>query len=317
MTTLNIHLLRKEALRLGFEVCGIARTHPVESQVSEAFYRWVEYGKQAGMEYMTRYSEQRMNPTALLPNCRSIICVAMNYYPIQRIDEKEYQLAYYAYGRDYHDLMKERLYKLFQFIQVHYPEANGRICCDTAPLLERYWAVEAGLGWIGKNTQLILPQLGSYFFLGELLLDITFEDADYGVPHKNHCGTCHRCLDACPTGALEAPHCLNANHCLSYLTIEHRGEFPENISSLQQNRIYGCDSCAQACPWNRFARPSSEESLQASKLLLSMRKDNWHQLSREEYQLLFKGSAVKRAKWEGLMRNIHSAQKESETSTSK
>ena len=179
---------------------------------------------------------------------------------------------------------------------------QGRIFCDTAPILERYWAWRTGLGWIGKNTQLIIPHAGSCFFLGEIILD---READnYDSPQRNQCGSCTRCLDTCPTKALDAPFRLNSERCLSYLTIEYRGELSLNTGKKMGNKIYGCDECLKACPWNRFATPCRTAEFQPSPSLLSMKKDDWHSLSEEQYKTIFKGSAVKRAKYSGLMRNI-------------
>ena len=179
---------------------------------------------------------------------------------------------------------------------------QGRLFCDTAPVLERYWAWRAGLGWIGKNTQLIIPKTGSCFFLGEIIINV---DADqYDTPQTNHCGTCTRCMDACPTQALKAPFRLNAKNCLSYLTIEHRSDLPPKLGLKMSKKIYGCDECQTACPWNRFATPCRTPEFAPSPSLLNMRKEDWHRLTEEQYRVLFKGSAVKRAKYEGLMRNI-------------
>ena len=179
---------------------------------------------------------------------------------------------------------------------------NARPFCDTAPILERYWAYRAGLGWIGKNTQLIIPHTGSCFFLGEIILNI--EADHYDSPQESHCGSCTRCLNACPTKAIEAPYRLNSARCLSYLTVEHRGNIPSDLGQKMGKKIYGCDDCQRICPWNRFAKPTKVVEFHPSPTLLSMRKEDWHQLTEEQYKALFKGSAVKRAKYSGLIRNI-------------
>ena len=199
--------------------------------------------------------------------------------------------------------MREKLAALFRFIQESdVPELNGRMFCDTAPVPERYWAWRAGLGWIGKNTQLIIPHAGSTFFLGELFLNA--EADTYDRPQPNRCGRCNRCLQACPTKALETPYNLNAHRCLSYLTIENKSEIPDSIAPFMGNRVYGCDECQKACPWNRFATPCRTPELQPSPEFMNMKKEDWKQLSEEKYRALFKGSAVKRAKYSGLIRNI-------------
>lgn len=255
------------------------------------------------MAYMANHFDKRCDPALLVEGTRCVVSVALNYYPATQLPEDEYQFAWYAYGMDYHDFMREKLTTLFRFIQESdVPELDGRVFCDTAPVPERYWAWRAGLGWIGKNTQLIIPHAGSAFFLGELFLNT--EADTYDRPRPNRCGTCNRCLQACPTQALEAPYGLDARRCLSYLTIENKGEIPASISPLMGNRVYGCDECQKACPWNRFATPCRTPELQPSPEFMNMKKEDWQQLSEEKYRTLFKGSAVKRAKYSGLIRNI-------------
>lgn len=296
--------IKAEALRIGFSACGIAPAEIIDKATGHRFTQWLEKGKHAKMSYMENYRDKRLNPRLLVEGARSIISVALNYYPRQTLKEDQYQFGWYAYGKDYHDIMKEKLNALFTFIQTQ-TTANGRVFCDTAPILERYWAWQAGLGWIGKNTQLIIPQAGSCFFLGEILLDI---ELDYDLPMTEQCGSCKRCMDACPTKALEAPHQLDANKCLSYLTIENRGDIPSVYTTKMGNKIYGCDECQKACPWNRFATACTVPELQPSEAFLSMTKEEWSALTEEEYRKLFKGSAVKRAKYEGITRNIKAAE---------
>ena len=304
-------IIRSEALKLGFHACGLARAEAVDKPTVAFFAHWLGKGKQAGMEYMQRYADIRLDPCLLMEGAKTIVSLALNYCPTEYIPAEEYQIAWYAYGRDYHDVMKTKLRELLAVVQQFYPTLHGRICCDTAPILERYWAWRAGLGWIGKHTQLIVPHAGSYFFLGELILD---EEADcYDAPMVNRCGTCTRCLDACPGQALEAPYTLCAGRCLSYLTIEHRGDFPTNMNLQLGQRIYGCDECQRVCPWNRYAMPTNVEEFTPSAALLHMRREEWRNLTLEQYRSLFKGSAVKRAKYEGLMRNIRTVASEEES----
>ena len=291
--------IKAEALRLGFAACGIAEVAPAES---EAIYfdTWLANGMHAGMTFMENYRNVRLNPAGLLEGARSIISVALNYYPADLQPQDVPQLAYYAYGRDYHDVIKEKLNELVDYIRREV-SINARCFTDSAPILERYWAWKAGLGWIGKNTHLIIPGKGSFFFLGEIVTDlILIPDR----PMESMCGKCTRCMEACPTSAIEAPRTLNAGKCISYLTIENRNEIPEKLAPLIGNRIYGCDTCQQVCPWNRFARPTTEESFKMKEELAEMTADKWYALSREQYTRIFKGSAVKRAKYEGLLRNI-------------
>ncbi|WP_373274228.1 tRNA epoxyqueuosine(34) reductase QueG [Prevotella histicola] len=309
--------IKAEAQRLGFFACGIAKAAPVEENVAEAYRKWLENGEEASMAYMTNYLEKRLNPALLVPGVRSIVSLAMNYAPAQQLPEGEYQLAAYALGQDYHDLMKQRLRELA--VNIGAPmelfqkgkkpqsadekeETGWGIFCDTAPVLERYWAQKAGLGWVGRNHQLIIPHAGSMFFLGEVFLPFAVDV--YDTPMQSRCGSCHRCIDACPTHAIIPDEDFHADRCLSYQLIENRGELSDEAKAAMGNTIYGCDRCQTACPWNRFATPNMEPALQPKPELLSMSKEAWHNLSVEDYRRLFKGSAVKRVKFDGLKRNI-------------
>ncbi len=229
---------------MGFSACGVAKVEAAESEIGY-YDRWIAKGYQAGMSYMANHRAIRLHPEGLLEGARTIISVALNYYPSQKLPTEAPQIAYYAYGKDYHAVVKERLRQLWKALG---EPAEMRCFTDSAPLFERYWAWKAGLGWIGKNGCLILPHQGSFFFLGEIVT--TVEADNYDQPQRNRCGTCRRCLDACPTGALAEARCLNANKCLSYLTIEHRGELPDEQAALLGNRLYGCDTCQLVCPWN-------------------------------------------------------------------
>ncbi|MEG2854380.1 tRNA epoxyqueuosine(34) reductase QueG [Bacteroides sp.] len=304
--------IKAEALRLGFSACGIASADAVDKTTAMAFHNWINGEKQAGMAYMKNYTDKRLDPRLLMDGTQSIISVALNYYPVEQLPHNGYQLAWYAYGRDYHDILKAKLTQLQECILEQFPDSISRVFCDTAPILERYWAWRTGLGWIGKNTQLIIPHAGSCFFLGEIFID-RIADA-YDTPLASHCGSCTRCLNACPTNALESPYLLNAERCLSYLTIEHRGDIPPAEARKMGNKIYGCDECQKACPWNRFATPCQTPELHPSPALLSMQKSDWHSLTVEQYKALFKGSAVKRAKYEGMVRNIVTASSQSAVS---
>lgn len=337
MSINNVHdisnNIKAEALRLGFSACGIAKAESVDENTANRFRKWLADGSNADMKYLENNLEKRLDPTLLMPNAKSIICLAMNYYPEQKLDEEQYQFAFYAYGQDYHDVLKAKIREL---IKNYYPEAlqlkgektvedaeKIRICVDTVPFLDRYWAYKAGLGWIGKNGNLIIPKAGSFFFLGAIIVDIELE---YDTPMENHCGTCQRCIDACPTRALREPYYIDARKCLSYLTIEHRGDFdfntfsqdnietthyPQMVNDKSANGIYiyGCDRCQLACPYNRFAQPTKIKEFSPKSEFLSMCPSDWTTLTIEQYRALFKGSAVKRAKYEGLMRNINSIQK--------
>lgn len=289
--------IKAEAHALGFFACGVAKAEPVDAVHAASFNRWLDNGGHAGMEYMARNADKRLDPQQLMPGVKSIVCVALNYAPAKRMPQGEPQIAAYALGKDYHDIMKARLHTLAARLGI----TDYRAFCDTAPVLERYWAMRAGLGWLGRNRQLIIPHAGSMFFLGELFLCVELE---YDGPIKQRCGTCRACIDACPTKALCHDGTFCSSRCLSYLTIENRGDIPPAMAECMGDMFYGCDRCQDACPWNRFAMPTDDPQLQPAPELLGMTRNDWRQLTIEQYRSLFKGSAVKRAKYEGLMRNI-------------
>lgn len=291
--------IKAEAQTLGFFACGLVKAEPVSKECVATFNSWLDVKGHADMEYMSRNVEKRFDPELLMPSVKCIVSVALNYAPARRLPEGQYQFASYALGLDYHDIVKSRLHTLASRLGI----TEYRAFCDTAPVLERYWAMQAGLGWIGRNHQLIIPHAGSMFFLGELFIG-TESDA-YDSPIKSRCGTCHACLDACPTGAISKDKPFNSSKCLSYLTIENRGDIPTEAAKKMGNCIYGCDRCQDSCPWNRFATPTNDTQLTPKPELLEMTSADWQQLSVERYRLLFKGCAVKRAKYEGLIRNIH------------
>lgn len=293
--------IKDHAASIGFDACGICEAEKIEVIESNHYQEWIDKGYQANMDYMARNIDKRCDPTLLVDNAKSIISIALNYYPQEKQAESVPQFAYYAYGKDYHDIMKAKLQTLFDYIKTLIPNVNGRVFCDTAPVLERYWAAKAGLGFIGKNTLLIIPKRGSYFFLGEIIVDVQLS---YDTPLDLSCGKCTRCLDACPTGAIEKPHLLNAKKCISYQTIENKGEIDLDVAPLLNNRMYGCDICQQICPWNRYARPHSTPEFTPNPEFLSMDHKSIASMKVEDYQRIFKGSAVKRAKYSGLMRNF-------------
>ena len=323
--------IKVEAERLGFFACGIARAEPVDAETAAAVRGWISKGSQATMDYMANYTEKRLNPCLLVPGTKSIVSLAMNYAPAQTMPETEYQLAAYAYGQDYHDVMKAKLRQLAALIANKFegesdsevgendgnstaittpktnetseePAGEIRVFVDTAPVLERYWAQRAGLGWIGKNHQLIIPRAGSMFFLGEIFLPYEFESYDSPMPSR--CGNCRRCIEACPTCAITDEWGFDSEKCLSYQLIENRGELSEQAKQSMGTTIYGCDRCQTACPWNKFATPNTTPEFQPKSELLAMTKADWHNLTIDEYRALFKGSAVKRVKFDGLKRNI-------------
>lgn len=294
--------IKSEAERLGFDICGIAKAEAVTDGVACAYNCWIEQQKHGTMQYLERNCEKRFDPTKLVEGCKSIVVVAMNYAPQEPVEG----IAAYAIGNDYHKVVKDRLFMLLNSINTIQP-TKGRAFCDSAPVLERYWAVKAGLGWIGCNRQLIIPGKGSCFFLGELLIDAELE---YDAPFTaNHCGYCHKCIDNCPTGALTTDG-FDARKCLSYLTIEYRGELPENIGEKMGNSFYGCDCCLKACPHNRFSTPNSILEFKPKAELQEMDMEKWRRLTKEKYDALFEESAVERCGYEQLMRNISALKEE-------
>lgn len=305
VTQIQSSQIKAEALRLGFDACGIAKAEPIRQEVAEEFREWLRQGHHASMQYMENHLEKRLNPQLLMEGVRSIVCVALNYKPSAKQNQEGYQLAAYALGRDYHDIVKEKLHQLAAYIIRQWEDekqpVSYRAFTDSAPVMERYWAMQAGIGWIGRHHQLIIPKSGSMFFLGELFLNIPLA---YDHPAMSHCGNCTRCIEACPTGALTAEGPFRAERCLSYLTIENREEIPPEMKDKMGSTIYGCDRCQQACPWNTMGAPTREPALQPKEELMTMTREQWQHLSEEDYRRLFKGSAVKRAKYSGLMRNI-------------
>ena len=305
--------LKAEAQRLGFSAGGVARACPVDEATARSYRDWIAAGGHADMKYLENNMDKRLDPTLLLPGARSIIVVAMSYAPARRIPSNEYQIAAYAYGKDYHDVMKERL-RILSDSSLFTLHSSLKLCVDTVPVLERYWAQQAGLGFLGRNHQLIIPKAGSMFFLGVIVT--TALSDHYDAPMENRCGTCRRCIDACPTGALVLDACsmFDSKRCLSYQTIENREAIDKAVKPKLGLSIYGCDRCQQVCPWNRFAQPTAIPEFMPSEALLQMKRADWQQLSVDRYRQLFKGSAVKRAKYEGLMRNIRAVSEREQSS---
>ncbi|MBN2172554.1 MAG: tRNA epoxyqueuosine(34) reductase QueG [Bacteroidales bacterium] len=299
--------IKQKAKELGFYDCGIAKAGFIKGD-AERLKKWLDEGKQAEMAYMENHFEKRTDPGKLLEGAKSVISVLYNYYPHEHLkEENNYKISRYAYGTDYHLVLKKKLKKLIVFIKTIKADVSARAFVDSAPVLERSWAARAGLGWIGKNTCLITKEQGSYFFIGEIVTDLELDYDRKMVP--NHCGGCTRCLDACPTRALSKDG-LDANKCISYWTIEFKGEsLPDSLQDNFGDWIFGCDVCQQICPWNRLSEPHNEPKFDLTQELLKMRKPDWEKLSEIEFVEVFKGSAVKRTKYKGLMRNIHFVKK--------
>lgn len=304
--------IKAEAFRLGFSAFGAAPVEKVASTHIQYQQAWTDANYAADMEYLKRNTEVRQNPHLLLEEAKTIICLALSYTPPaeeRNLESERWQLAWYARGEDYHRVMRRKLEELLHWLKETTETTqtdfsfSGRCFCDTAPLMERYWAWRCGLGWIGKNHQLIIPRQGSAFFLGELIINAQLDIYNSPFP-ENFCGTCTRCLDACPTGALNNPHGLDARKCLSYLTIEHRGPIPDLEASKMFPCFYGCDRCQAVCPHIKYADATTIAEFQERPAIREMTKNKWKNLDRETYQALFSHSAVKRVKYEGLIRNI-------------
>ena len=299
-----------EAERMGFDACGIAQATALEEE-SAHVEQWLESDCEGEMGYLTRNKEKRYDPRLLVEGTKSIVTVLYNYYPKQRIgDSDKFKIAKYAYGADYHDVLKRKMHQLLEGIEAQTGKLEGtRLFVDSAPVLDRAWAVRCGLGFIGKNTTLIHPKKGSFFFIGHLFLPLELEGT--GKPLTNRCGRCTKCLDACPSGALEAPFHIDARKCISYLTIEYKGSLAGIDPKTFNGWMYGCDICQDVCPYNRFALPNREPEFQPSERLIAMHDEDWERLSKEDFDALFKHSAVQRAGYEGLKRNIDFISEES------
>ena len=288
---------------MGFDACGIASATVLESE-SALVEQWLDEGHEGEMSYLTRNKEKRYDPRLLVEGTKSIVTVLYNYYPKQQIgDGEHFKIAKYAYGADYHDVLKRKLRQLLERIETQTGKLDGvRVFVDSAPVLDRAWAVRCGLGFVGKNTTLIHPKKGSFFFIGHLFLPVAL--AETGQELTNRCGRCTKCLDACPTHALEAPFHIDARKCISYLTIEYKGGLADMDPDTFKGWMYGCDICQDVCPYNRFALPNLEPEFQPSERLMAMHEDDWKNLTEADFEVLFKRSAVQRAGYEGLKRNI-------------
>lgn len=295
-------LVKEEAARLGFDACGIA----IATQLDEDARRleeWLSKGYNSGMQYMERYFDLRIDPRKLVPGARSVITLSLNYFPAEKQSPLAPKIAKYAYGTDYHYVIKDKLNQLLQFINENIGEVAGRGFVDSAPVLERSWAVRSGLGWIGKNANVLTRTSGSFFFIATLITDLDLiPDAAFAT---DHCGTCTRCIDACPTEAIVAPGEVDANKCISYLTIELKDALiPSELHSKMDGWMVGCDVCQDVCPWNRFSKPNREPSFAPIPEILDLSLHQWEDLTEEAFKKIFKNSPLKRSKWAGIQRNI-------------
>jgi epoxyqueuosine reductase len=296
------NLIKTEAKKLGFMFCGIAKAEFLEEEAPR-LEAWLNKGMQGEMQYMENHFDKRLDPRLLVDGARSVISLGLNYYTedIQQ-DPSSPKISRYAYGADYHHVIKDKLRELLYIINEKIGEVNGRAFVDSAPVLDKVWAKKAGMGWIGKNTNLISKKTGSFFFLAELIVDIELE---YDIePTADHCGSCTRCIDACPTEAIVAPYIVDGSRCISYLTIELKNEIPTEFKGKMDNWMFGCDVCQDVCPWNKFSVLNQEPAFAPHTELLGMTQTDWQDITLDVFQKVFKTSAVKRTKFSGLKRNI-------------
>lgn len=306
-------IVKKLSAELGFSFCGIAKAEFLEDEAPR-LETWLKKNYQGSMQYLENHFDKRLDPRLLVPGARSVISLVYNYYPEKDLAKDDsLKIAKYAYGEDYHDVVKVKLKALMQQIHEQIGEVNGRAFVDSAPVMERVWAQRSGLGWIGKNSLLLNKSMGSFFFLAELIVDLELE---YDSPVKDYCGTCTACMDACPTDAIPAPYVVDGSKCISYFTIELKEEIPAEVKGKFENWIFGCDICQDVCPWNRFSTPHQEKKFTPAAALENMSKREWQEITEEVFQTLFRKSAVKRTKFNGLKRNIEFVSSPSSTSLS-
>lgn len=294
-------IIKSESKRLGFLSCGISKAGFLEEEAPRLEY-WLNNQMHGQMSYMENHFDKRLNPTLLVDGAKSVISLLLNYYPSELQNENSYKISKYAYGQDYHHVIKEKLKELLHFIQTEIGEVSGRAFVDSAPVLDKAWAAKSGLGWVGKNSNLITQKVGSFYFIAELIIDLELE---YDTPTTDHCGSCTACLDACPTEAIAAPYVVDGSKCISYFTIELKDNLPQEMKGKFDDWMFGCDVCQDVCPWNRFSKPHNEPLFQANSEILNFSKSDWEEITLDTFQKVFKNSAVKRTKCEGLLRNIN------------
>ncbi|MDL5049312.1 tRNA epoxyqueuosine(34) reductase QueG [Oscillatoria amoena NRMC-F 0135] len=293
--------IKNFASELGFSFCGISRAEFLEEEAPK-LEAWLKRGYQGKMQYLENHFDKRLDPTKLVPGAKSVISLVYNYYPKKDLTQPDnLKIAKYAYGEDYHFVIKDKLNDFLQRIHDEIGEVNGRVFVDSAPVLERTWAKKSGLGWIGKNSLLLNRSMGSFFFLAEIILDLELE---YDGPIKDYCGTCTACMDACPTDAIPQPYVVDGSKCISYFTIELKEEIPNEVKGKFENWIFGCDICQDVCPWNRFSQPHNEPRFLPHPDIERMSHNDWCEITEETFKKVFKKSAVKRTGFAGLTRNI-------------
>jgi len=293
--------IKAEAKRLGFMSCGISKAEFLEEEAPR-LEKWLDQNMHGQMRYMENHFDKRLDPTKLVDGSKSVISLLLNYFPSEaQKDAEAPKISKYAYGQDYHQVIKAKLKQLMEFVIENIGEVQGRAFVDSAPVLDKAWAAKSGLGWVGKNSNLLTRQVGSFYFIAELIVDIELE---YDTPVTDHCGTCTACIDACPTEAIVAPYVVDGSKCISYFTIELKEEIPNDYKGQFDNWMFGCDVCQDVCPWNRFSKPHNEPLFNPKPELLDMTKKDWEEITQEVFSKVFQKSAVKRTKFSGLTRNI-------------
>ncbi|MBE7177878.1 MAG: tRNA epoxyqueuosine(34) reductase QueG [Mucilaginibacter polytrichastri] len=302
VATKNTRLIKEEAYRLGFLHCGVAKADFLEEEAPR-LEKWLSQNYQGEMSYMANHFDKRLDPRLLVDGAKSVISLLLNYYPPKEIQQPgSPKISKYAYGQDYHFVIKDKLKELLHFIREEIGDVGGRAFVDSAPVMDKVWAQKAGLGWRAKHSNLVHPKHGSFFFLAELIVDL---ELDYDAPFQNdHCGSCTRCIDACPTDAITEPYVVDGSRCISYLTIELKNAIPEEFKGKMQNWAFGCDICQDVCPWNRFSQAHQEPAFEAHPLIGTIKPDEWTEISEEFFREVFRKSAVKRTKLDGFKRNL-------------
>jgi epoxyqueuosine reductase len=293
-------MIKTEAMRLGFLSCGVSKAQFLEEEAPK-LEKWLNSNMHGEMSYMENHFDKRLDPTVLMPGSKSVISLLLNYYPKENLKPGSYKISKYAYGTDYHFVIKDKLKLLLEFIEDKIGEVHGRAFVDSAPVLDKAWAARSGLGWMGKHTNLLTKSTGSFYFIAELVVDLELE---YDHPVTDHCGTCTACIDACPTDAIVEPYVVDGSKCISYLTIELKNEIPREFEDQFDDWIFGCDICQDVCPWNREVAPHREPLFDPKPELLSMSKQDWEEITQDVFQRMFRKSALKRTKYNGILRNI-------------
>jgi epoxyqueuosine reductase len=280
--------------------CGISKADFLEEEAPR-LENWLNKNQHGQMSYMENNFDKRLNPTLLVDDAKSVVSLLLNYFPEKNQIENTYKISKYAYGQDYHSVIKEKLKELLASIQDYIGEVSGRAFVDSAPVLDKAWAAKSGLGWIGKNSNLLTQKVGSFYFIAELVIDL---DLEYDRATTDHCGSCTACIDACPTEAIVSPYVVDGSKCISYFTIELKENIPTDMKGKFNDWAFGCDVCQDVCPWNKFSKPHKEPLFNPNLEVLSMSKKDWTEITEDTFKAVFKNSPIKRAKFEGLKRNI-------------